>query len=286
MRTLWLVLPCLLMIACSAPSESDVVEQVDSTRTTAAHGLYAVGTTYFTWTDTTRIDPSYGGYRLINVQVWYPADSMDQFLSQPSAAYYTDVKDVWAQLPGWLAADSALVDTVSTLSRVNVPVSEHLNKYPLLICSPGLGSNIATYSFYAERLARKGYIVAGVNHLYESEFIINEQRQVIPANLTFHDSLKALDIPDQISADDYRAAKEPRQQMLGEDLSFCLNRMLKTLTAISSVIDTARIGAWGHSIGGAAAVSAAQNDRRFKAVVNLDGTPPSSALEAGIDAPF
>ena len=34
-----------------------------------------IGTKSFKWHDTEREDEYYGGFRLINVQTWYPADS-------------------------------------------------------------------------------------------------------------------------------------------------------------------------------------------------------------------
>jgi len=56
--------------------------------------------------------------------------------------------------------------------------------------------------------------------------------------------------------------------------------------SFGSRIDTNRIGIFGHSIGGAAAVFSSILDKRIKAVINLDGTHPSIALNNGIDIAY
>ena len=72
------------------------------------------------------------------------------------------------------------------------------------------------YTYYAEKLAKCGFVVVGINHLYESEYVIDNNMNIIPANLAFHDSLKTLDIPKQITAEKYREVKGIRQKVLGE----------------------------------------------------------------------
>jgi dienelactone hydrolase len=125
----------------------------------------------------------------------------------------------------------------------------------------------------------------GINHLYESEYVIDEFGNTHPANITFHDSLKTLEIPGQITADQYREVKGKRQKVLGEDIIYGLNQILND-SFFREHVDKDRIGAFGHSIGGAAAIYASILDDRIKTVLDLDGTPPSLALENGISAPF
>lgn len=119
--------------------------------------------------------------------------------------------------------------------------------------------------------------------MYESEYVLEPNGAVIPANLTFHDSLKPIEIPTQITADEYRSIKRLRQKVLGEDLIFALDQLLKLE---KYPIDTRKVAVFGHSLGGATAIYAALLDSRFKAVVDLDGTPPSLALEQGLEVPF
>ena len=51
-------------------------------------------------------------------------------------------------------------------------------------------------------------------------------------------------------------------------------------------LDLEKIGAFGHSIGGAASIYTSLLDKRIKAVLDIDGTPPTAALESGMTVPF
>lgn len=51
-------------------------------------------------------------------------------------------------------------------------------------------------------------------------------------------------------------------------------------------MDTNRIGIFGHSFGGAAAGESCLNDSRFKAFVNLDGSPFGDTVDSIIQQPF
>ena len=97
--------------------------------------------------------------------------------------------------------------------------------------------------------------------------------------------MKTLDIPSQISAEEYRSAKGIRQKVLGEDLIFSMEKILAS-PFFKDHIDKNQVGLFGHSMGGAAAIYAALLDKRIKAVVTMDGTPPSIALSNGLSVPF
>ena len=248
---------------------------------------FNVGTKSYKWSDSNRIDNYYGNYRLINVQIWYPIDATNPINTFSSPQYYYEIDNTYKSLENWTEEDYQIISKVPVNSLVNYPISEAKSKFPVLIFSPSLGGNISQYTYYAEHLAKSGFIVVGVNHLYESEYAIDNKMNVFPSNLKFHDSLKTLDIPKQISAEKYREAKGERQLVLGEDLVFCLNKLEEiNQNEFNGQLDLQKVGAWGHSIGGAAAIYASVLDERFKAILNLDGTPPSIALKNGIKVPF
>lgn len=246
----------------------------------------AVGTKYYQWVDNSRVDDYYGGQRIVNVQVWYPADLSDTTKNYPVASYYYQLDKAYVPI-GWSKSDLQESEQIVTAARLKAPIANQAEGYPLLLLSPSLGGNVSHYYYYAERLAAAGFIVAGVNHGYESQYVISPDDEVIPVDLTFHDSLKTLDIPTEITADEYRAVKGLRQKVLGEDLLFTIDQLTRINdSAFAGLIDTTRIGSWGHSMGGAASVYAAYLDPRIKAVANIDGTPPSVALAEGIKQPF
>jgi predicted dienelactone hydrolase len=247
---------------------------------------YEVGCQSFEWQDAQRTDPYDGSKRVINVRVWYPVEGAQvKGKKYPIAPYYDGLGQVVHKL-NWSAKKARELRSFKTRGLINAPIASTGGRFPLLIFSPSLGGNLSLYTYYAERLAQKGFIVAGVNHLYESECVLYK-KQVIPSRVDFYDSLKTLKIPDQITAEGYRLARDKRLRVLGQDLSFCLNQLLKQNNiTFAGKINLTKVGVWGHSIGGAAAVFAAYLDPRFLAVVNLDGTPPGIALQQGIKTPF
>ena len=246
-----------------------------------------IGTKSFKWKDSERVDSYYGGNRLLNVQIWYPAIFDEQIKQYANSQYYYEIDNAYKSLENWTDEDYQFVSKIPTKSFINCPISEKQSKYPVLLLSPSLGGNISMYTYYAEKLAKCGFVVVGINHLYESEYVIDNNMNIIPVDLAFHDSLKTLDIPEQITAEKYREVKGIRQKVLGEDLVYCISKLEEINTdEFEGRLDLEKIGAFGHSIGGAASIYASLLDKRIKAVLNIDGTPPTAALESGITVPF
>jgi dienelactone hydrolase len=74
------------------------------------------------------------------------------------------------------------------------------------------------------------------------------------------------------------------------DLVFTLNQLEKLNSDARSLfherLDFTRIGAFGHSFGGAASVQVAKDDPRVRAALNLDGTLVGDVVESGLSKPF
>ncbi len=216
---------------------------------TPPSGAYAVGTVTYGWVDPARLetftaDPA--DHRKIAVQFWYPID------------------------PGQSGEKAA--------SAVeNALLSTQKKQYPLVVFSHGAfgirSSNTTTYM----ELASRGYIVASIDHTYHAfytrfpdgisaiisqQFLAEIQRnqsgqmseeEDIRTTFAWMD-LRTADIRftlDQIQA--LNAGKEPGSPLAGH-------------------IDEARIGLFGHSLGGAAAASVCRDDARCKAVAVIDST--------------
>lgn len=245
-----------------------------------------ISTKDFIISDSTRIDPNYKDYRILNMRVWYPS-TKNYEAKKSNTKYYYKINEAYAQLPNWSKSDVEQVNKIKTQSFKELTINNSEINYPLLIFSPSLAGNFSRYTFYFEELAKEGFIVAAINHKHESEFVIDKTRKVYPANLRFHDSLKNLKIPEEISAEIYRAAKDIRILTLAKDLIFSLDYLkLVNESEFNSKIDFSKVGVFGHSIGGAAAIYASYLDKRIKSVVNIDGTPPTKALNEGINVPF
>ncbi len=249
---------------------------------TLTEDISTIGVKQYIWVDHARWDEYYGGNRIINAQVWYPGVENKKSMRTP---YYLFLDKAHPYLDNWSEEEFHFVQSIQTQSWLDIPVKTGTEKYPVIILSPSLGGNLSQYTFYAEYLARKGYIVLGINHLFESEFVINSHGHTIPTNQTFHDSLKTLNIPEQITADEYREVKGIRQKVLGEDIIFSLEQLFQE-PFFEEILDTNRVGAFGHSIGGAAVIYASLLDDRIDVVADIDGTPPTVALTQGISVPF
>ncbi|MDF1697891.1 MAG: hypothetical protein P1U56_18730 [Saprospiraceae bacterium] len=270
-----LVLACLFGLAsCNA---------VENSSSSPKRKKLFLGTKQFIWVDSSRVDPDYGGFRMVNTQVWYPSPNVSE--KSERASYYYEIDKAAKELPYWSDADVQLAQSVMTNSFFDRPLLEGVQRFPLILFSPGLGCNLSQYTFYAEYLANQGYLVMGINHLHESEYVLSNENRVYPSNQAFHDSLKTLKIPEEITADAYRMEKGKRHKVLAEDMIFSLNQLIH-VPFFKNRINVENVGTFGHSIGGAAAVYASILDNRIQSVIDLDGTPPGIALNKGIDVKF
>ena len=245
-----------------------------------------VGSRYFTWTDRDRADEIYekGEYRDVLAQLWYPIseNTPDGFEAAPYMPFLEEAK---THLSSWNEEDFLSVNDIQTLGLLNAPILKANKKYPLIVLAPALGAHSSYYTTYAERFAQNGYVVLGINFKYESEYVLGEDKKVTVSKLHFHDSLKTLKIPEQITTEGYREAKAVRLRFISQDLLFAIDQLAKD-EELKAQIDFENIGVMGHSIGGFAAVYTARADKRIKACINLDGTPPPEALEEGMDQPL
>ena len=107
--------------------------------------------------------------------------------------------------------------------------------FPLLLFSPGFGNKPSQYLSQLEDLASQGYVIAAVDHPVD---VLNsfEARAVLWAQ-------------DIVSA---------KQEVLG--------------SSSREIIDSSKIGAFGHSLGGRAAAGSCLLDSSIRACLNEDGS--------------
>jgi predicted dienelactone hydrolase len=138
--------------------------------------------------------------------------------------------------------------------------------HPVVVFTPGYTGTFTDYTFLLEDLASRGYVVASVDHTYEATIVEFPDGTLIKSAVGSH------------FANTWRLDDETLSVVMATrqaDLSFMINE-LDRLNATSGSpfggrLDPARIGIMGHSLGGAAALSALQQDSRFKAAVLFDG---------------
>ncbi|WP_442802308.1 alpha/beta hydrolase family protein [Streptomyces sp. CB02613] len=147
------------------------------------------------------------------------------------------------------------------------PVADGGGLFPVVVFSPGLGGVRTQNTAWAEELASRGYVVAAVDHPYDSAAVVLSDGRTLRTRVTATGD-RAKD----------RALAEEWTRTRAADLRAVLTRLelLERGEAegrLAGRLDVGRVAAAGHSIGGAAALQAARQDRRFDAVVDLDGFP-------------
>ncbi|MFF5213246.1 alpha/beta hydrolase family protein [Streptosporangium sp. NPDC000396] len=150
-------------------------------------------------------------------------------------------------------------------------------RHPLVVLSPGLGLPRASLTSLAEDLASHGYVVAAIDHAYESS------GTAFPGI----GLLTCAPLCDQPKPP--KGGKATITNNRAKDVSFVLDRLTGRHPAWkrANLINSKRIGMAGHSLGGDAASATMLADKRVKAGINLDGTISATLPATGLgDRPF
>lgn len=244
-------------------------------------GSYPVGTTVFHWVDEQRREPyseNPEDRRELMVQIWYPAvedSGIKQGTYIKNAAKMSEAISSMINFPGFALSHLGLVKT-HALPEAALSGSE--SRYPVLVFSHGMLGFRNHNTFQVEELASHGYIVVGIDHVYDA------------AATVFPDGRLAVSkIDNNLSGYSKMDAHMP---LWTGDAAFVLDQIEKLNRSDSTgrftgKIDTQRIGMFGHSYGGGAAAQMLLKDPRVKAAIGMDGgmygTPVS---EQGIGKPF
>ncbi|MFF2087830.1 alpha/beta hydrolase family protein [Nocardia sp. NPDC058176] len=225
-------------------------------------GRYAVGSEIFRWVDESRPEPATAATddrRNVVVQAWYPTD-------QHSARrwVYIDGRDQLparvSQLPGFLLAEYRSIDSHAS---ADVPLAQDRAQWPVVLFSPGYGAPRAFYTGLVTDLASRGFIVLAVDHPYESG--VTELADGTIATTV-----------GQIADDDPDGTRFMTEHLdtRTADLRFVLDQLTRpeVLGPLADRVDLGTLTATGHSLGGAAALSALAADPRLTAAANIDGT--------------
>ncbi|MGW4403454.1 alpha/beta hydrolase family protein [Nonomuraea sp. NPDC004702] len=234
-----------------------------------------VGRDVLSLVDTSRKDPwvPRSGPRRLMVSMYYPARSATgapaPFMTVEEAASLLRRKAPGADLP------AEIVSGIRTYAHTGAPPRR--GRRPLVVLSPGLGLPRASLTSLAEDLASRGYVVASLDHAYESS------GTVFPGV----GLLTCAPLCDQPKPPEGGKAAIARNR--AKDVSFVLDRLTGRHPAWkrADLIDSRRVGMAGHSLGGEAASTTMATDKRVKAGINLDGTISATLPATGLgDRPF
>lgn len=239
----------------------------------APPGPFPVATTVTQWSDPDREDTATaqaGDLRTVVVQFWYPAlpGSPDQRRAQYLGRTREEADIVADGVAGYLGMPALVLDGPTRARTHAVPeAAPAAGRFPIVLFSPGLGGVRTQNTAWAEDLASRGYVVAGVDHPYDSAAVVLTDGRTVPTRVAASGD-RTEDARRSLGWTTVRAS----------DLSFVLTQLGRVDRGeipgpLTGRLDTARVAATGHSLGGAAAMYAAERDPRFTAVINLDGGP-------------
>ncbi|NOU90612.1 dienelactone hydrolase [Paenibacillus sp. LMG 31460] len=235
----------------------------------APTGELKVGTQVFHFVDPSR-EETFGktatGKRELMVQVWYPAQA-------GTGEYAPFIPDT--RILRYMAANYGLpgftfqhLKYVSSHAYSRAEVSSAQTSYPLILANPGFGSSRFLHTSQAENLASHGYIVAVIDHTY------NTFATEFPDGRIATSTTNDLFSPDH----DYRTESGNRDKLgkvLTDDVAFALDQFELIQSGqipshLKGRIDLGHVGVFGHSIGGATAYDASY-DPRIAVGIDLDG---------------
>ena len=279
------ILAALILATGSSASETNTLP--------GPTGPFAVGTTHLAFTDPSRPEvftDEPDDFREVTVRAWYPAEPAKDAAIAP---YYED-GDAIVRNFSYPAALAGL----ETNSRLDVPLSDADDMYPVILFNHGWGEHAVQNTILMEELASYGYVVFSLAHHYEAKYwaypdgrleylnLASSRFQKLMAEQNNPDVMKLFnamftttDPGDQLAL--FRKTLEAMPTFLGEgprmwaeDISFVmdlLDSLDRTEGRFQGKLDLEKLGVMGMSMGGAAAGQACIEDGRIRAAMNVDG---------------
>ena len=233
----------------------------------APTGTYADGQTVFRCSNPARLEPlteDPHDLREVIALLWYPAE-MGSGMESP---YFPGLSTVSHSLieSGEVAAWEAFgLPFIRSHNLLDARPAKSEKLYPIVIFSPGNGTNVEFYTVLAGELASHGYVVVGLNHPYD----------VAAVELSDHEVATFYKAQDEMEMSVHEEFIAERIKVRTEDVLFTVNQ-LNALNAdangtFAGVLDLESVAVAGHSLGGITASEACKADARFRACLNLDG---------------
>lgn len=270
-----------------------------------------IGFDSFILIDSSRIDllsPNKSAPRKLKIKAWYPA----QTVTNPAITSYIPPLTIETYL-NFLKLDSSLIDRFKGLKGKafhKLPFKNEKKKLPIIIFSHGYHIPIELYTRYFEEWAASGYVVFAISHTYETSAVIFDDQEIAYFNQDYID--KQFDKKTQekfsklqayiSSTNDFEKEidyiKKTFADFPGTKITKrwasdirCLIQALQEKNSnyedfFYNCLDLDKIGAIGHSFGGASVVQACIEELPIKAVINLDGWQFGEVVNHPLNTPF
>ena len=263
---------------------------IDHTRSTTLpvpSGPFAVGRTTLVWKDPGHVDPMApqpGTKRELFVWMWYPAA-----IPQQPQAFDSYLPIPWREAIERNAGPFLRLFATRDLSRVrshsyrDAGVSTLQPSYPVVVMRGGAAAQVTQYTSLAEDLASHGYVVVGFDAPYRSTVTVFPDGRVIARAPQNDVELVAGTQQVELGAALARA--------WSADISYALDQLGELNTSdpsgrFTGKLDLKRVGAFGHSLGGATVLKFCHDDPRCKAGIDIDGLPLGDEESQGLKVPF
>ncbi|MBI2333518.1 MAG: dienelactone hydrolase family protein [Chloroflexi bacterium] len=237
-------------------------------RIPAPSGPFQVGTRSFEMVDESRKE-IYSGKdepRRYMIQVWYPADVKPADERAPwmeNAEIFAPAIASFFNLPSFFFDHLTLTDIPA---YINAEPATSTQQFPVILFSHGWNGFNAQNAGQALELASRGYVVVGIQHTYGAMTTVFPDGSIAPNNP------KAL--PEDGKDPNYEAVAQVLVKQWAEDMSFTLSQLTAWNEARENPffgkLDLSRVGVYGHSTGGGAAIQFCGTDSRCDAVLGMD----------------
>lgn len=144
--------------------------------------------------------------------------------------------------------------------------------FPLVIFSHGgLGTENSNESLYRE-LASHGYVVCSIGHPYHAFWTKSEDGRITFVSLEYFGEFQREDAKTdkQGSFRDYQKWMETRTADINFVMDTILTKAAEGADSVYALVDSARIGVMGHSLGGSAALAMPRQRDDIAAVIALE----------------
>jgi len=231
-------------------------------------GPYPIGTRIYELTDTMRKE-LYSGkddLRRFQIQVWYPSEADPSAERAPwitHADVYAPIISEYFEFPTFFLDYLALARTPAF---IDTQVKSSDAGFPVVIYSHGWNGFSSVSTAQALQLASHGYVVVGMQHTYGAVVTVFDDGTIAKNNPAA--------LPDGVPDDEYEIAAHKLVDQWAGDISYALDFLTEqnndSTSPFYNTFELSRIGVYGHSTGGGAAIQFCGTDPRCKAVLGLD----------------
>ena len=240
----------------------------------APTGRYPVGTRTLYLTDPNRVEMHEGarpGNREVVAQLWYPA---------ATAKWQKAVYRRWKET----SRRSTYHAVLKTHSLQDAPMAA--GRFPVIVHNPAWWSFRNRSTCLTQDLASNGFVVVALSHPYNSSMVELADGSVANPDYSFDlgfSLARYIPMQERFAMADWEVAIQTA------DCRFVLDELEKLDRTpghpLESRLRMDRVGAYGHSFGGAVSVELAREDSRVRAALELDGVLHGAAFSHGLDKP-